>query len=369
MGRRRIELIIDLTSRCNIRCIMCYFSTTDELRFKPYDLEPGAGGMLKLAVFRHIASELFPRTHTIGLGCSAEPLLHPDFSEILRSCHQHRVPKTWLQTNLLALTEAKARAIVEHGVHTVAVSIDGTSRETYEGIRAGASWDRLHSRLELLRRAGDAGSRSGPKLRVTFAWMRSNREELSSLPAFAASLGAREIDVRFVVPTVGVDNRDELLDDVEPKELMDELWTVARDATSRGIRLSAYPEITSKPDVKRSLSGKIKHKIWLVKSGIEGTASWHRSFLERLNGCSFPGRMFLIRPNGAVLPCPFWQEDPIALVPRDGHREIAASDRLANISKGLRTGCPVGSCQTCGARKDALFRPLTRMNAGVEDLR
>ena len=363
MRRRRLELILDLTSRCNIRCIMCYFSTTDQLRFRPYHLEPGAMGNMDLEVFRHLASELFRSTHTIGLGCSAEPLLHPDLPEILRACRQHRVPKVWLQTNLLALSEAKARAIVEHGVHTVAVSIDGTTRETYEGIRVGASWDRLHSRLDVLRRAAPAASRPRPRLRVTFAWMRSNRGELRSLPAFAASLGAREIDVRFVVPTVGVDNRDELLDNVEPKELMDELWTVARDATSRGLRLTAYPAMITEPDAHRTLINKIHHKRWLFKSGIESTASWRRSFLERLNGCSFPGRFFLIRPNGAVLPCPFWEEEPIALVPRDGQREIAASDRLAKISKGLRTGCPVGSCRSCDARKDAFFRPLVRWGA------
>ena len=369
MRRRRLELILDLTSSCNIRCIMCYFSTTDQLRFKPYHLEPGARGNMDLEVFQHIASELFRSTHTIGFGCSAEPLLHPDLPEILRACRHHRIPKVWLQTNLLALSEAKARAIVEHGVHTVAVSIDGTTRETYEGIRVGASWDRLHSRLDVLRRAAAAGSRPGPDLRVTFAWMRSNREELRSLPAFAASLGAREIDVRFVVPTVGVDNRDELLNDIEPKELMVELWTVARDATSRGIRLSAYPAMITEPDAHRSLIEKITHKMWLLKSGIEGPASWRRSFLERLNGCSFPGRMFLIRPNGAVLPCPFWEEAPIALVPRDGQREIAASDRLAKISKGLRTGCPVGSCRVCDARKDALFRPLTWIGSSPGDTR
>jgi len=198
MTRRHLELILDLTSRCNIRCKMCYFSHTEQLRFKPYDVEPGANGNLDLAVFRHIASELFSRTRTIGLGCSAEPLLHPDLPEILRSCREHRIPKVWLQTNLLSLSEAKARAIVEHRVSKVAVSIDGTTRETYERIRCGASWDRLHSRLELMRRVAATASTPGPEIRVTFAWMRSNRGELRSLPDFAASIGAREIDVRFV---------------------------------------------------------------------------------------------------------------------------------------------------------------------------
>lgn len=364
MRRRRFELILDLTSTCNIRCIMCYFSTTDTLRFKPYDLESGANGSMDLAVGRHIASELFPRAHTIGLGCSAEPLLHPEFPEILGLCRQHRVPKVWLQTNLLALSEAKARAIVGHGVRTVAVSIDGTTKETYERVRVGASWDRLHSRLDLLRRTANADSLPGPELRVTFAWMRSNRGELRSLPAFASSLGAREIDVRFVVPTVGVDNRDEVLDQIESSELMDELWAVARDATSRGIRLSAYPAMVEMIDANRTLAGRIWHKLWLFKSGLEDMATWRRTILERFNGCSFPGRLYLIRPNGAVLPCPFWDQEPIALLPRDGHREIARTDALRRIRSGLRNGCPIGSCRTCEGRKDELFRLPTRLAEG-----
>ena len=34
--------------------------------------------------------------------------------------------------------------------------------------------------------------------------MKSNREELADLPAFARQWGAEELDVRYVSPTVGV---------------------------------------------------------------------------------------------------------------------------------------------------------------------
>ncbi len=358
MRRRFLELIVDLTSRCNIRCVMCHFSSTDQLRFKPFDLEPRTTGQIELDVFRHLASDLFRRTHTVVFGCSAEPLLHPDFSEILRISREHHVPKICIQTNLLALSTAKARAIAENEVHTVSVSIDGTTRDTYEHIRSGASWDRLHSRLGLLQRCGRLSAGKGPRLRITFAWMWSNRHELRSLPAFASSVGAREIDVRFVVPTVGVDNRNEVIDDADPSELMDVLWNVARDATSRGIRLSAYPAMEKEPDADNSVIGKIRRKLWLLRSGIDGPEQWRRSMREKIAGCSFPGRTLLIRPNGAVLPCPFWEDEPIALLPRDGHRAIFGSPDLEKIQSGLRAGCPVGSCRSCALRKDALFRPL-----------
>jgi MoaA/NifB/PqqE/SkfB family radical SAM enzyme len=187
--------------------------------------------------------------------------------------------------------------------------------------------------------------------------MRSNREELATLPDFAKGLGASELDVRFVAPTVGVDNSGELLDSEAPDAIMSELWSAARAATSLGIRLSAYPALRKEADADDSVFGKIARKIWLFRSGIDGPDRWRRSFFERRDGCSFPGRTLLIRPNGAVLPCPFWEEEPVALVPQADRRSILASDGIVEIRRGLRTGCPIGSCRTCTVKKDALFRP------------
>lgn len=358
MRRRRLDLILDLTSRCNIRCIMCYFSVTDRLRFKPFDLDTDPRGNMSMEMFRRVAAELFRGTRKVGLGCAAEPLIHPEIGEILRRIRAHRVPETWIQTNLLALTADTAESIVVNGVRTVAVSIDGTSRSTYETIRRGASWDRLHERLQMLRDAKTAARTALPRLRITFAWMRSNRKELTSLPAFARELGASELDVRFVAPTVGVDNSAELLDAEDPAALMSELWSAARAATHCGLRLSAYPALRKEPDADDTLRGKLSRRAWLLKSGIDGPDRWRRSFLERRDGCSFPGRTLLIRPNGSILPCPFWEEDPVAMLPRDDRLSILDSDGISAIRAGLRRGCPIGSCRDCDERKDALFRPL-----------
>ena len=61
---------------------MCYFAATDRLSFPPYDAEPGDGNM-PLPVFEKIAAEMFPRAWRVALGCAAEPMIHPQFREIL----------------------------------------------------------------------------------------------------------------------------------------------------------------------------------------------------------------------------------------------------------------------------------------------
>src|SRR5437588_824843 len=74
-----------------------------------------------------------------------------------------------------------------------------------------------------------------PRLRIIFTWMRSNRGELARLPEFAADHGARELDVRFVSPTPGVDVTPELLGGEDPRTLNAELAAAARDAVRRGL--------------------------------------------------------------------------------------------------------------------------------------
>ena len=68
-----MNVILDVTSRCNLKCVMCYFAATDRLTFPPYDAEPGDGNM-PLPVFEKIAAEMFPRAWRVALGCAAEPI-------------------------------------------------------------------------------------------------------------------------------------------------------------------------------------------------------------------------------------------------------------------------------------------------------
>lgn len=353
--RRPLNIIMDLTSRCNLGCTMCYFSATDQLHFEPYDVESDERGTMSLQTFATVAEELFPRARRVALACAAEPLMHPRFADVLAVAARHRVPDLWFPTNLLLLTTRTAEAIVEAGVRTVAVSVDGTDGETYERIRRGGRWDRFLSRLDLLAEVKRTHGSRQPALRFIFTWMRSNRDHLRRLPAFAAEHGACELDVRFVTPTVGIDVGPELLDG-EDRGLIDaELEATAHDAVSRGIRLSSYPSYSSTHS--RSVTGKIRHRLWLLRAGLDRPEYWRHRWREHRHGCGYPRATLLVRPNGAVLPCPFWESDPIGLMPRDTADHLLGSALLGRITAGLACNRPVGTCTTCDQRRDAFYRP------------
>ena len=355
--RRPLNVILDLTSRCNLKCTMCYFSAVDRLEFQPFDRPTGDDGAMPLPVFEHVAGELFPRAWRVALGCAAEPLLHPRFTEVLEIAARHRVPDLWFPTNLLALSPAKAKAIVRHGVRTVAVSIDGVTPETYERIRVGGRWDRLLSRLELLDRTRREEGSGLPRVRLIFTWMQSNRAELAQVPDFAAAHGFSELDVRFVSPTAGVDNTDELLSGEDRAELDAELEATARRAVRLGLRLGSFPELPTRRPARGDVVGRLRNKAFRLRAGLDRAEYRRHHRRELRHGCGYPGVTFLVRPNGAVLPCPFWEGEPIAMVPEAGHDEIAGSPMLRRILDGLESDEPIGTCVSCDQRRDALYRP------------
>jgi MoaA/NifB/PqqE/SkfB family radical SAM enzyme len=356
--RRTRSIVMDITDRCNLKCRMCYFANVDRLSFPPHDLKLTDRGFMPNEVFEQIATDLFPAAREVALACAAEPLIHPQFTELVRIAGTHRVPRLWFPTNLLALTEAKAEAIVDARVRTVAVSIDGVTRETYEGIRVGARWDRLQSRLDLLHRVRRRLGARRPSLRVIFTWMRSNRDELRRLPAFADDIGASELDVRFVTPTEGVDVTPELLDGEEPVGLKDDLRATAEDAVRRGLWLSSYPEFEAPGDRPQSLVGRLRRRAWRLRAGLERWEHWRHLWRERRHGCAFPGQTYVVRPSGAVQPCVYWQAEPLGVYPDADLAMVAEGEVLHRIRTGLANGQPIGTCATCIHRRDAFYRPF-----------
>ena len=211
---------------------------------------------------------------------------------------------------------------------TVAASIDGMTKETYEKIRVPAKWERLLACLDTLCRVRTAARSKTPRLRIIFTWMRSNRKDLQLLPEFAADHGATEIDVRFVSQTPGVDVTPELLTDDDPAELNAEL--VGGRARCRAARSQArlVSPVRDGPRPTRDSSPATRRRLWRLRAGLDRPEYWRYSWYQGLFGCAYPDRNYVIRPNGAVSPCIYWEQDPIGFYPADNLERIAGGAPL-----------------------------------------
>ena len=122
---------LELTNHCNLRCTICPVNTTMR-RAKGY-MDPD--------LFRRVIDEN-PQIHFVLAFQWGEPLLHPNFFELVRYAKDRGV-STMITSNGTHLTPENRRKLLECGLTRITFSVDGDS-ETHRAIR---SYD-----LETLRR-------------------------------------------------------------------------------------------------------------------------------------------------------------------------------------------------------------------------
>lgn len=181
-----LELFLEASARCNLRCRMCAINF--DSRYQPKNGRPP----LFLPELFDRLRPTFPtlmRAHLYGLG---EPVLNPHLTDYIRDLSDAGV-EVWFTTNATLIDDEKADAFARAGADRISISIDGGSAETYERIRRGASFEAL---MRGLRALGKARERYGkPRLTVNFVGMKSNIHELPRLIELGAEVGIEEMNV------------------------------------------------------------------------------------------------------------------------------------------------------------------------------
>ena len=126
-----VRLWVELTSCCNLACIMC----------PNKDLPKGQKGYMDFGLFRKIIDEARGSAFDVHLMHRGESLLHPDFFEMVRYAHEAGLV-TRFHTNGSLLDEDKARRLIESGLDQFAFSFDGFDKESYEKIRVKGRFDK-----------------------------------------------------------------------------------------------------------------------------------------------------------------------------------------------------------------------------------
>lgn len=124
------HLKIELTNYCNLRCPMC-----------PLHLMEREVDYMDAALFRKILDEAAGRVEFAYLHFLGESLFHPELGEIIAYGKSKGVA-LGLSTNGTALTERKAREVLESGLDFMIISFDGATKETYEKYRLGANFEK-----------------------------------------------------------------------------------------------------------------------------------------------------------------------------------------------------------------------------------
>lgn len=181
IGNRRVPVkgSLELTFRCNLRCVHCYVAHGHN----------GIPGQQELT-YQEICGIL---DQVADEGClwllltGGEPLLRPDFSDIYLYAKRKGFLVT-LFTNGTLLTPRIADLLAEWPPHTVEITLYGRTQATYERITGvPGSYAKCMQGIELLL------DRNVP-LRLKTMLMTLNQHELWDIKTYAENLG---VDFRF----------------------------------------------------------------------------------------------------------------------------------------------------------------------------
>ena len=130
---------IEITSVCNAHCIMC-----------PTNLERDHAAMPQ-AIFDRVVDDLAPHAdwiERVTLPVLGEPLLDKRLEAWVATLKGIGIKSVMINSNASLMTEKRAEALLEAGVDCVDFSLDGATRETFEGIRTRLKFDRCVANIE-----------------------------------------------------------------------------------------------------------------------------------------------------------------------------------------------------------------------------
>lgn len=141
-----LRLWIETASCCNLRCVMC----------PNKDVAAADKGLMPLELFQKIIDQARHFVLDVNLHHRGEPLMNPALFDMIRYANAAKL-KVRFHTNGALLDEVKARRLLEAGPTLVSFSFDGFTKETYERVRVGATFEKTRDnilRLVALRRKG-----------------------------------------------------------------------------------------------------------------------------------------------------------------------------------------------------------------------
>jgi len=161
------NIMIEVTNACNLQCKMCYHK---HMRRK--------AGFMSENLYRKVidkASNL--GIENVGLYTTGESFLHPQIFDFIKIAKNKNIKYVYITTNGNALNEYKIKKIIDSGLDSIKFSIDSATKETYENIKIGASWDKLLNNIKLLKKLRDE-SNSKLKIFASFLITKGNYNDL-----------------------------------------------------------------------------------------------------------------------------------------------------------------------------------------------
>jgi sulfatase maturation enzyme AslB (radical SAM superfamily) len=132
-ARMQIETIYG----CNIRCKMCPFSKPNPPRKKQ---------TMSMDLYKKIIDQMVPYVEhlkLLDLWGVGEPLLDPQICERIKYAKSKGFRSVAIATNIMLMNDKMQDDLLESGIDTIILGIDGTTKSVHESLRVGTDFDKV----------------------------------------------------------------------------------------------------------------------------------------------------------------------------------------------------------------------------------
>ncbi len=173
---------IETTNYCNLKCSMCNY------RFMSRQKEH-----MTFKLFKKIIDEIrhYPFVSGIDIQMWGEPFLNKDIFKMV-DYSVDKVPIVRLNTNGMLLNDKNTKRLMATPIKHFTISIDATTKETYDKIRCGGDFDTVIKNTKKFLKAKGKGNR--PYTVVQIIEMKHNKSELDAFKEQWKDL-ADEVDI------------------------------------------------------------------------------------------------------------------------------------------------------------------------------
>lgn len=218
-------LTLAITGECNLHCAHCWV-----------DAGPTASALLPVHTAQGLIEEFAGFGGTAVRLTGGEPLLHPDWLELVRIVAAAGLT-VLLQTNGMLFTEQNLQELqdLECADLTVQISLDGATAATHDLVRGEGAYGQALQGIQRLIAYGFA-----QEIALFFTEMRHNLHELPDLLLLADQLGVGSVSSGSLV-VCGRASADETIVPPDPEQYPELLERYANDSRFR----KAYEKLGS----------------------------------------------------------------------------------------------------------------------------
>jgi radical SAM protein with 4Fe4S-binding SPASM domain len=173
-------IALEASRLCNLRCTMCALHSD----FIDHSHTDGHPKHFRLDKYHWILEQMAPYKDHLWLAPQfwGEPFMSPYLKDMIRAARDKGMMLSFT-TNGTLWDEDMIDYLIRQGVYAICVSMDGATKETFEQVRIGASFEKVVDNLHrLLKRKAELKSAT-PYLQINMALFPENRHEQEKLLA------------------------------------------------------------------------------------------------------------------------------------------------------------------------------------------